>query len=132
MSLLRQAQETLKQWRSDSLAVDIVYRRGVAFLNVGLGETEAVVSPTPTVESIKGTQAQTTVTLDDGHTISKSKVSDWLIDVDQMTAFGEPLRGDQIEFDGVRYEVADLGSEHCWRWHGSLRKTYRIHTKQVG
>ena len=131
MSLLRQAQETLKQWRSESLAVDIVYRRGVAFLELLPGEYEQVVSPTPNVKTIKGTLAQTTLTLDDGKTISKSKVTDWLVDVDQMAESGEPLRGDQIDYEGVRYEVADLGTEHCWRWHGTLRKTYRIHTKQV-
>jgi hypothetical protein len=113
MSLIRDAQEALRSLRSEHLAVDVVYI------------TTADVST-----SIEATQAATSVTVDDGETISKSKVFDWLIDIAQYSA--EPMRGDKITYDGLVYIVADIGSEHCWRWHDSIKKTRRVHTKQGG
>lgn len=112
MSLIRDAQEALRSLRSEHLAVDVVY-------TTTSGDTP-----------IEATQAATSVTVDDGETISKSKVFDWLIDIAHYA--DEPVRGDKITFDGLVYIVADIGSEHCWRWHDSIKRTRRVHTKQGG
>lgn len=157
MSLLRNAQDVLRQWRQESLAVEVIYRRR-ALVTEWRDHTDwTSLPPEPAMEGpIQATMAATTVTLDDGQTISKSKIADWLVDLEQLEAlavtwFGayqgdvhgpltvalggryakEPMRGDEIEFDGKRYQVTDAAGENCWRWHGSLQKTYRIHTRQV-
>lgn len=157
MSLLREAQETLRQWRSESLAVPIVYRRRALVTERRDNWNDTSLPPEPAMEGvIQATMASTTVTLDNGTTISKSKIVDWLVDLEQLDAlavlwFGiyqgdvngplsesrggryanQPMRGDEIEFEGKRYQVSDSAGDHCWRWHGSLQETYRIHTLQV-
>lgn len=142
MSLIREAQATLRELRAAHLAVDVIYMRGYplgAFVDnrnvygsvYYVGPSSGTPSGSGTAAQIKATQAVTTVTVDDGQQIAKSKVSDWLIDVLTLTMFGKPLRGDQIDYEGVRYEVADVIGEHCWRWHGTDQKTFRIHTQHV-
>lgn len=113
MSMMRGALETLREWRAEHATVDVIYHRE------GKGPSYP----------IKATQAVTTVTLDNGETISKSKVVDWLIDVSERLS--EPVSGDTITFDNERYIVADIGSEHCWRWHDSTHRTRRVHSKIV-
>lgn len=116
MSLIRDAQEVLRSLRAQHTAVAVTYTRKA------------------NSEAIQATQALSTVTYDDGQAIVKATVADWLIDVDQMPLWtgGRPQRGDEIEYDGFRYAVSDLGPEgHCWRWHGTQRRTLRVHTTEI-
>jgi hypothetical protein len=88
--------------------------------------------------SVKATQAETTGETDGGDIILDAHVADWLIDRADLTlasAEVEPMPGDQITIalahgDEV-YEVASIGPEPCWRWHGRDGGTYRIHTVRV-
>ncbi len=157
MSLIREAQEVLRQWRGESLAVEVTYRRR-ALVTESRDHWDSTTLPEvpPMAGQLQATMAETTVTLDDGQVVSKSKITDWLIDLEQLAALavesfgvyegdvdgplyvapggrhaGEPMRGDEIDFDGKRYMVVDAPGGNCWRWHGSLQKTYRIHTRQV-
>lgn len=43
-----------------------------------------------------------------------------------------PVRGDQIDDKGVRYEVTAPAGEPCFEYGDAYRETYRIHTKKVG
>jgi hypothetical protein len=116
MSMIRDAQQVLRGWRNQHISESVTYRRGTD------------------TYTIRASQAATTVTLDSGDgVITKTKVADWLIDISSfpVVALGEPQRGDQIDFDGFRYSIADNGNEHCWRWHGTQKRTYRVHTKNV-
>jgi len=59
-----------------------------------------------------------------------SHVIDFLITAADLDF--EPEPGDEIEADGVRYEVMPLGDDvRGWRWSDPFRKTYRIHTRQT-
>ncbi len=69
MSLIRDAQVTLQSWRAQHLAVAVVYRRA--------GQTDLPIS---------AVMAQSTVTLDDGRMIAKTKLIDWLIEVSALPA----------------------------------------------
>lgn len=116
MSILREAQESMRSMRDEFAAVDVGY------LRADMGQAKP----------IRATPAITTVTVDDGNSlIVKTKVYDWLIEVEQLFGYQTPMAGDRILFDDKTYVVADVGSEHCWRWHGTLGKTYRVHTKQI-
>jgi len=53
---------------------------------------------------------------------------DWLILVEALT-FGVPLRGDQIVYNGVTWEVLPQDGEDCYRAVGFVQ--YRIHTKVI-
>lgn len=44
----------------------------------------------------------------------------------------EPEAGDIVAADGRLFEVMNLPAQGCWRWTSPNRKTYRIHTKEVG
>lgn len=55
---------------------------------------------------------------------------DFLIAASELV--NDPERGDQILYNGTRYEVLAPNSEPVWRWSGSFHTTRRIHTKEVG
>jgi hypothetical protein len=57
-------------------------------------------------------------------------VWDFLIDAATLTM--EPEVGDVIVTHGRQFEVMKLFGQGCWRWTGPNRKTYRIHTKDIG
>lgn len=44
----------------------------------------------------------------------------------------EPEVGDIVAADSRRFEVMNLPGQGCWRWTSPNRKTYRIHTKEIG
>jgi len=61
---------------------------------------------------------------------------DYLIQVDDLTAFGEPAAGDRIK-DTLNavveiFEVMSPGDEPVFRYSDAYRKLFRIHTKHVG
>lgn len=111
-------------------------------------------------DDISVVMAATEIEVDNGSTIVKRTIQDFLIEVDEFhhnhtthendpTPDRDPRRGDLIQLqetaewtadDGrteqlvlseVFYEVADIGNEHCWKYHGRDRKTYRVHTIEV-
>ena len=81
------------------------------------------------------TQAETRYETDDGETIVNSSMADWLIDRAAMITFGEPQPGDKITITLAHgtetYEVAAIGGEPAWRWHGRDGQTFRIHTVRI-
>lgn len=85
-------------------------------------------SNSQTVDAVFG---KTDIEVDDqtGITVS-SFVWDFLIDA-QTLGF-EPDVGDLIVINGRLFEVMNLSGQGCWRWTGPNRKTYRIHTKDIG
>lgn len=83
------------------------------------------------------TQAETRFQTDDGQTIVNSAAMDWIIDRADMVAVGlnEPQPGDRItivlEHGSEVFEVAAIGGEPAWRWHGRDGQTFRIHTVRI-
>ena len=57
-------------------------------------------------------------------------VWDFLIDAETLGL--EPAVGDLIIIHGRQFEVMKLSGQGCWRWTGPNRKTYRIHTRDIG
>ena len=60
----------------------------------------------------------------------QAQVWDFLIGADELGP--QPEAGDVIAANGRKYEVMNLGGEGCWRWSDPYRRTYRIHTKDIG
>ena len=56
----------------------------------------------------------------------------WDFLIDAQTLGFEPEVGDLIVINGRQFEVMKLSGQGCWRWTGPNRKTYRIHTKDIG
>ena len=61
---------------------------------------------------------------------------DYLIQVDNLAAFGEPAPGDRIK-DTLNaaveiFEVMSPGDEPVFRYSDAYRKLFRVHTKHVG
>lgn len=121
MGMLETAENWLRTQRRASLSKTVTYRRG--------GVSNA---------SVPATQAETRGEADNGEVILESRTVDWLIDRADLTLSGsatEPLPGDRIEvtYDhGTEtFEVAAVGTEPAWRWHGRDGGTFRIHTVTV-
>ena len=81
--------------------------------------------------TVNATFGKTDVEIADdfGLTIN-SQVWDFLIAADELGP--QPEAGDVIAAGGRKYEVMNLGGEGCWRWSDPYRRTYRIHTKDIG
>lgn len=85
-------------------------------------------SDTQIIDAVFG---KTDIEVEDQTGISVSSfVWDFLIDA-QTLGF-EPDVGDIIVINGRLFEVMNLSGQGCWRWTGPNRKTYRIHTKDIG
>jgi hypothetical protein len=81
-----------------------------------------------TIDAVFG---KTDIQIQDHTGISVSSfVWDFLIDA-QTLGF-EPAVGDLIVIGGRQYEVMHLSGQTYWRWTGPNRRTYRIHTKDIG
>ena len=52
--------------------------------------------------------------------------------IDAATLAMEPEVGEVIVTNTRQFEVMKLSGQGCWRWTGPNRKTYRIHTKDIG
>lgn len=83
------------------------------------------------------TQAETRFQSDDGQTIVNSATMDWIIDRADLAAsgLGEPQPGDRItliQAHGAEvFEVAAIGAEPAWRWHGRDGQSFRVHSVRV-
>lgn len=85
-------------------------------------------SNTQTVDAVFG---KTDYEAEDKNGISVGGfIWDFLIDAQQLGF--EPTVGDIIAILGRQFEVMKLAGQGCWRWTGPNRKTYRIHTKDIG
>ena len=85
-------------------------------------------SQTLTIDAVYG---KTDIEVEDNSGISvRSFVWDFLVDA-QTLGF-EPEVGDIIVAGGRLFEVMNLSGQGSWRWTGPNRKTYRIHTKDIG
>ena len=84
---------------------------------------------------IAATQGETTTEAETGAgIIVESKIVDWIIARDELLE--EPRPGDFIVVhldDGVKryFEVAAVGGETAWRWHGTTASSYRIHSRET-
>ena len=112
--MLEQASEWLNGQRLESLSTPVEYiRKGgeQITVNAALGKTlfraENEYGATIRIES-----------------------RDFLVSASEMV--NDPERGDQIIYNGCRYEVLAPNSEPVWRWSGSFHHTRRIHTKEIG
>lgn len=117
--------------------------RGAAFLNHTLGvaaggaltysRTVNAVTTTASVTGWVGLEDRDEVTAPSPNTRNKDRERDYLIPVDQLTAFGTPQKGDLITetVNGVAktFVVSKRDTEDEWRFsdHGETR--YRIHTR---
>lgn len=92
--------------------------------------------------AVPAIQANTEYETDDGEAIVKSASADWLIErADLMLDLGAgavevtPQAGDRINITldhGTEvFEVAPLGADDVYRWHGRDGQTFRIHTVRV-
>lgn len=88
-----------------------------------------------TVIGLDMTIAETRYQSDDGQTIVNSAMTDFIIDRAALGGLGEPQPGDKIfvvhEHGTETYEVAAIGAEPAWRWHGRDGQSFRIHTVRV-
>lgn len=81
-----------------------------------------------TVDAVYG---KTDIEVEEAGGISVSSfVWDFLIDAETLGF--EPEVGDIIVINSRLFEVMNLSGQGCWRWTGPNRKTYRIHTKDIG
>ena len=112
--LLRQGSEWLEQMRTEHCSSPVYYEHDgqITSVNATCGRTDYEIA---TESGLK----------------IGSHVWDFLILAEALDF--EPEPGDVIEADNRRYEVMALGDDvRGWRWSDPYRKTYRIHTKEVG
>ena len=102
----------LEQMRVAHCSSQVVYRRGA---------TDTTVNATYGATKYEEVDA--------GGVSVESRVWDFLIAADEIN---EPRAGDQIIADGQKYELLPVGSDGVWRWSDPFRRTYRIHTRQIG
>lgn len=121
-NLLQQSSDWLEAQRTRHAASTVEYVRG------GLAA------------EVLATIGKTTFEVDDGYgVLVRHESRDFLIIAVDLVLNGEsiePERGDRIrETQGETvyvYEVAAPGKDPCWRYSDAFRKTYRIHTQQIG
>lgn len=118
MNLLADAQTWLRKQRADYLAQTVTFARGEQS------------------NSLKATRGESEHESDDGETIVKSKMVDWIIDRTDLTLADEqtlPEVGDTItDAMGHIYTVANLGSEKHYVEHGSDGQSIRVHSVLTG
>ena len=90
-----------------------------------------------TSAEITATVGKTVFRVDKGYGLFEHVESrDYLIAVEDFSAFAEPERGDQVKdvLNGKTeiFEVMAPGDEPHFRWSDPYRKALRIHTKHVG
>jgi hypothetical protein len=120
-NLLAKASEWLENQRTRHAASPVEYLRGCQSVEIA------------------ATVGKTTFEVDDGYgVLVRSEWRDFLVLAEELVLGGSPSlprRGDRIrETQGTHvfvYEVTAPGKEPCWRWSDALRKTLRIHTKEV-
>ena len=120
--LLRQASDWLEEQRTRHAASTVEYVRGSRSAE------------------IPASIGKTTFEVDDGYgVLVRHESRDFLVLVaDLLLGDGltEPQRGDRVQEtqNGTVYiyEVTAPGKEPCWRYSDAYRKTFRIHTKQIG
>lgn len=116
MGMLERGEETLRKWRRTNLTKLVSYACSAGTIAVYV------------------TQAETRVDSDNGETITRSRVVDFIVEAADLKVSGqliEPKPGDRIGFNGLVFELAALGDEPCYRIHGRDNASYRIHTKQI-
>lgn len=127
MGLLETAEVWLRSQRGNSLAKPITYNRAGATAHI----------------NITGTQAETRFEVDNGEVIVDASMIDWIVEIaDLMLDFGAgpiaivPQGGDVItcptNHGNSVFEVAAIGNEPEWQWHGRSSDSIRIHTVQTG
>jgi hypothetical protein len=125
--LLSKGSDWLRLTRKRNAAADVVYVRGSV-----------------SSQTLRAAKGQTAFDVADGGDDASMPVtvrsSDFLIDVEDLNLDGIPVtpqRGDQVVEgtveEGVVFEVMSPDSNSPpWRYSDPYRRTYRIHTKQVG
>ena len=112
--MLEQASEWLEFQRRQNLAVPIVYVRKS-------GE----------VLRIKASVGRTLFRAENEYGVTiRAESRDFLVAGSDLP--NDPVRGDNILYEGHRYEVLAPNGEPVWRWCGTSRLTRRIHTKEIG
>jgi len=114
--LLRQSAAWLEQMRTTHCSSPVVYQP----VNGDL---------LPEVSATFG-RTNYEITDESGLTIG-AQAWDFLVLADDLPI--EPRPGDVIVADGRKYEVLPLGADvKGWCWSDPYRRTYRIHTKDIG
>lgn len=116
--LLRQGSQWLDQMRTAHCSSPVIYRRAGqpdAQVNATFGKTDYEVA-------------------DESGFTTGGHIWDFLVLADELwLAFGEPEASDTIIAEGRRFEVMAHGDDfRGWRWSDPYRRTYRIHTKDIG
>ena len=113
VNLLKQGSDWLGGVLAEHASGQVTYRRGLTdtAVNAVHGKTDVEIAD------------------ESGLTI-QGAAKDFLILASQLPY--EPEPGDVIVADGRQYEVMPLAGDSCWRWSDPYRKTYRIHTKDIG
>ena len=117
--LLEQSQEWLTSMNRIYRSRQVIYARG---------------AQTKEVPALVG---KTVFKVDKGYGLfERVEARDYLIEVADLTEFGEPERGDRVKDtlnDKVElFEVMAPGGEPHFRYSDPYRKAFRIHTKHVG
>ncbi len=112
--MLKGGIEALRQVLLANVAVDAVYAP------LGGGRT-----------SIKAVTGRTTFrATDESGVWTRYELRDFIVAASQLGL--EPKVGDEIEWNGARYEVLAQAGEPAWRWSDSYKTAMRIHTKRIG
>lgn len=85
---------------------------------------------------VQATVGQTSFQVDSGYGLFQEVTSrDFIIDVDDLAAFGEPQRGDRVTetLNGSNevFEILAPGTEPHFEYSDRDRAVFRIHTKHV-
>lgn len=120
MGLLERGSKWLHEQRHERLSVTVTYRRAGQASGVSL------------LATIGNTSAENLV---ETELVTSGGVRDFIFRSEDFVAVGvfdAPRPRDQIiEADGTTWEVAEIGSEPCWRWSDHYRYAVRVHCLRV-
>ena len=85
----------------------------------------------PFAVRLNATRGRTIFRAEDGYGIvTRVQSVDFIVSASDLVMM--PEKGDEIVFDGLRYEVLAPNNEPVWRYSGNGEEMVRIHTKCVG
>lgn len=112
MNLMERAADFMAKKRADFCSVPVEYRRG-----------------TDDPLQLSACVGSTLFRADDEYGVTiRTRSVDFIVTDPGFI----PERGDEIHFNGQRYEVLAPNGEPVWRFSDNLGKSIRIHTKHTG
>lgn len=114
MGMLEDGEVWLRDQRKAYLSKEVTYQRGAVTL------------------ALQATQGETSYDKGDFKGVQQRVVTvDWIFDLADLGALGEPQEGDRVLLDGRIYSAMSLDGKRCFKQHGRDGLSVRLHTKEV-